>query len=203
MTHRHILAAALAVAILAPGIAGANDSWFVRAGVHNVDPKSNSGTLAGTFEARINSDLKPTVAFGYYLNKNVALELLAAVPFKHEVSLDGAGAVDFKHLPPTLSVQYYFAPDAVVNPFVGAGVNYTWTYSEKTKGPIAGTRVGIENSWGLAAQAGLLFRVGDNWDIVTDVRYIDLDAKVKLNGAEIGKVDVNPLVYGVSFNFRF
>ncbi len=203
MTHRPLLAAALAVALLAPGIASANDTWFVRAGVANVDPKSNSGTLAGTFKASIDSDIKPTVAFGYYLNDNVAIELLAALPFKHEVSLDGAGAVDFTHLPPTVSLQYYFAPDAAVNPFVGAGVNYTWTYDEKTQGPIAGTKVGIENSWGLAAQAGLLFKAGKNWDIVADVRYIDINAKVKLNGADIGTVDVNPLVYGVSVNFRF
>lgn len=203
MTHRHILAAALAVAILAPGIANANDTWFVRAGVANVEPKSSSGTLAGAFKTSIDSDIKPTVAFGYHLSDNVAIELLAALPFKHEVSLDGVGAVDFTHLPPTLSLQYYFAPDATVNPFVGAGVNYTWTYDEKSKGVIEGAKVGIENSWGLAAQAGLLFKAGRNWDIVADVRYIDLDAEVKLNGADIGKVDVNPLVYGISVNFRF
>jgi outer membrane protein len=168
MTHRHLLAAALAAAILAPGLASANDTWFVRVGVHNVDPKSNSGTLAGVYKTTIDSDFKPTVAFGYHLNDNVAIELLAALPFKHEVSLDGVGAVDFTHLPPTLSLQYYFAPQSKVNPFVGAGINYTWTYDEKTKGPIAGTKVGIENSWGLAAQAGLLFQAGRNWDIVAD-----------------------------------
>lgn len=203
MSHRHLLAAALAAAILAPSIASANDTWFVRVGAHNVDPKSNSGTLAGTLDATIDSDIKPTIAFGYHLSPNLAVELLAALPFKHEVSLNGDPAVEFTHLPPTLSLQYYFAPDAKVNPFLGAGVNYTWTYDEETKGPIAGTEVGIENSWGLAAQAGLLFKGGKNWDIVADVRYIDIDAKVKLNGAEIGKVDVNPLVYGVAVNFRF
>ena len=203
MTHRHILAAALAVAILAPGIANANDTWFVRAGVANVEPKSSSGTLAGAFKAIIDSDIKPTVAFGYHLSANVAIALLAALPFKHEVSLDGVGAVDFTHLPPTLSLQYYFAPDATVHPIVGAGVNYTWPYDEKTKGIIEGAKVGIENSWGLAAQVGLLFKAGRNWDIVADVRYIDLDAKVKLNGADIGTVDVNPLVYGIGVNLRF
>ena len=113
------------------------------------------------------------------------------------------GAVDFKRLPPSFSLQYYFAPDARVNPFVGAGVNCTWTHDEKTRGPIDGTTVGIENSWGLAAQAGLLFQTGRNGDIVADVRYIDLDAKVALSGAEIGKVDVNPLVCGIGVNFRF
>ena len=204
MSQRHLFAAALAAASLMPSIASANDTWFVRVGVHNVDPKSNSGTLAdGAFAASINSDVRPTLAFGYHLNSNMALELLAALPFKHEVSLNGVGAVDFTHLPPTLSLQYYFAPDSKVNPFVGGGVNYTWTYSEKTKGPLAGTRVGIGNSWGLAAQAGLLFPVGSNWDIVADVRYIDIDAKVKVDGVEVGKVDVNPLVYGLSLNYRF
>ena len=31
----------------------------------------------------------------------------------------------FKHLPPTLTLQYHFAPGANVRPYVGAGVNYT------------------------------------------------------------------------------
>lgn len=203
MTHRHLLAAALAAAVLAPGLAAANDTWFVRAGVHVVNPKSNTGTLAGTLNSSIDNDVRPTIAVGYYFNENLALEVLGASPFKHMVSLNGADAVEFKHLPPTVSLQYYFAPGAWANPFLGAGVNYTWTYDEKTRGPLAGTRVGIENSWGLAGQAGVLFQVSDTMDIVADLRYIDLDAKVKVNGAYVGKVNLNPLVYGVSANFRF
>lgn len=204
MTHRHLLAAALAAAVLVPGLASANDTWFVRAGLHVVNPKSNPGRLVnGTLKSSIDNDIRPTVALGYHFNENLALEVLGAAPFKHMVSLNGADAVEFKHLPPTVSLQYYFAPGVWANPFLGAGVNYTWTYDEKSRGPVSGAKIGIENTWGLAAQAGVLFQVSDTVDVVADLRYIDIGARVKVNGNYVGKVNVDPLVYGVSANFRF
>lgn len=203
MSNKHLIAAALAAVFAVPGLAHADD-FFMRVGAHVVDPKSDSGSLAGgALKADIDSDWRPTLALGYFLNDHVALELLAALPFQHTVQLNGADAVDFKHLPPTFSVQYYFAPNARVNPFVGGGMNYTWTYDEKSKGPVDGARIGIENSWGLAAQAGLLFRINEQFDIAADVRWIDIDAKVKVDGGEVGKVTVDPLVYGLALNYRF
>src|SRR5690606_39109542 len=112
-------------------------------------------------------------------------------------------AVEFRYLPPNLSVQYRVSPGATVNPLVDAGGNHPCASDGETLATIQGISASVGNQWGLAAQAGLLFKAGRNWDIVADVRYIDLDAKVKLNGADIGKVDVNPLVYGISVNFRF
>ena len=118
-------------------------------------------------------------------------------------ALNGADAVDFKHLPPTLSLQYYFAPDAGFNPFVGAGLNYTLTFSEDSYGPVAGNEVTIGNSWGLAAQVGAVIKIGETMDLVVDARWADIDADVQLNGAEIGTANVDPLVYGLTLGFRF
>lgn len=194
-----IAAALFAIA----GHASAAD-WFVRAGVHTVNPKSDNGTLAGgALQADIGSDTKPTLAFGKWLNDSWAVEVLAAAPFSHEVRLNGAKALDFKHLPPTVSLQYYFAPGAKFRPFVSAGINYTWTYGEDEKGPLAGTKVRIDNSWGLAAQVGFLARVNDSWSIVADARWMDIDADVSVNGSNVGAVHVDPLVYGVYLNYDF
>ncbi len=203
MLNKKLMAAALVAAFAVPGLAQADD-FFMRAGATWVNPKSDSGSLAGgALKAEIDTNWRPSLALGYYLNENLAIELLAAVPFQHEVKLNGVGAVDFKHLPPTLSLQYYFAPGAKVNPYLGAGVNYTWTYDEKSKGPVDGARIGIENSWGLAAQGGLLFNLKPHFDLFVDVRYIDINAKVKVNGGVVGEVEVDPLVYGVGLNYSF
>ena len=92
------------------GSALANDAWFVRAGLHNVDPKSDNGTLAGgALQARIGSDIQPTLAIGRFKEDNEAIEVLAAASFQHGVHLNGAKATDFKHLPPTLTARYDFA----------------------------------------------------------------------------------------------
>ena len=203
-----ILAAlALATATLLPMQANAQDDWFVRVGPVTVNPKSGNGTLhAGTtaIPVDIDSNTQLGLAFGRYLSPNLAVEVLAATPFHHTVSLNGAETVDFKHLPPTVSLQYYFLPDSAFNPFVGAGVNYTWTYGEDEFGTItSGSEVGIGNSWGLAAQVGAVIKLGEKMDLVLDARWADIDADVQLNGAEIGTANVDPMVYGLTLGFRF
>lgn len=70
------------------------------------------------------------------IKENIAIELLAATPFSHDIkgtgALAGVGKVgETKQLPPTLSVQYHFSPKASVRPYVGAGINYTIFFSEK------------------------------------------------------------------------
>jgi outer membrane protein len=86
---------------------------------------------------------------------------------------------------------------------VGAGLNYTVFFSEKTKGALAGTDLDLRNSWGLAAHAGLDFKVGERGALRVDVRWADIDTDVKVNGANLGKVNVDPLVYGAAYVWKF
>lgn len=201
-TSLKTLAAAALALSLAPAASAAD--WFFRAGPSFVDPKSDNGSLAnGALATRIDSQVGLGLVIGRQFTPNLGLELLAATPFEHTVALNGADAVDFKHLPPTLSLVYTFAPEASVRPFVGAGVNYTLTFSEKEYGPLAGTEVKLGNSWGLAAQAGLSFRVNERWDLVLDARWMDIDADVSVNGAKVGTASVEPMVYGLHLGYRF
>lgn len=200
--HRN-LAAALLLALAAAPAVQAQD-WFVRAGATVVDPKSDTGSLAGgALKADIDSQVALGLTLGYHFTPNWALELLASSPFEHNVKLNGAKAADFEHLPPTLSLQYYFRPEARMSPFLGAGVNFTWTFDEDGRGPLAGADVGIENSWGPAVQGGLRVKLQDNWDLVADVRWIDIDADVDVGGAKVGTAHVDPLVYSVLLGYRF
>lgn len=199
----HFLHLALLLAV--PAAASATDgNWFARVGLHAVDPTSDNGTLAdGALSASLDTDIKPTFVIGRRFSPHWALELLAAAPFRHTVQLNGVDALDFKHLPPTLSLQYIFAPDARVQPFAGIGLNYTLTFDESETGPLAGTRTRVGNSFGPAAQLGLVFETGRAWNVVADVRWADIDADVSVDGTDVGEVSVDPLVYGVALDWRF
>lgn len=195
-------AAALAVTTLP---VQAND-WFVRVGAVQVSPKSDNGTLAGgALKTDIDNNTQLGLILGRHLTPNLAVEVLAATPFSHTAKLNGAKAVDFKHLPPTVSLQWYFNPEGRVNPFVGAGLNYTFVYDEVSVrgGPVAGANVSLENSFGVAAQAGLAFRMSDAIDLVLDARWIDIDSDVKVNGSKVGTAVVDPLVVGLTLGYRF
>src|SRR5574343_307115 len=67
----------------------------------------------------------PEVDFTYFLSPNLAAELILTYPQKHTLSSNGAEIGTLKHLPPTLSLQYHFAPNDTFRPYVGAGLNYT------------------------------------------------------------------------------
>jgi outer membrane protein len=198
-----VLAACLAGIATTTQAAEAGD-WIVKFGAHQVSPKSNNGRLAGgALKADVGDDARPTVSLEYFLTPNWGLEVLAALPFEHEVRLNGARAAEVKHLPPTVSVQYHFAPGAKVSPFVGVGLNYTRFFSIKEKGPLAGTNLDLSDSWGAAVHAGVDVAINERWSFMADLRWISIETDAKVNGAKVGTVKIDPWVYGVALGYRF
>jgi outer membrane protein len=198
------LSVALLLVLAAPLAQAEVGPWRFTVGAHNVNPKSDNGSLAGgTLDVDVGDNWRPTITGEYFFNDNLGLEVLAAVPFKHDVKLNGANAGEITHLPPTISLQYHFSPEAKVSPYLGAGVNFTWIYNEDSAGPIAGTDLDLDNSWGLALHAGFDVNLQNNWFVGLDARWIDIDADVSVDGADVGTVNVDPLVYGFYVGKRF
>jgi outer membrane protein len=199
------LALALALAGLAtPAFAQQAGEWTIGIGAHQVNPKSDNGKLAGgTVPIEVDSDVRPTITAEYFIRDNLGIEVLAAWPFEHDIGVKGVGRVgSTKHLPPTVSLQYHFG-QGTVKPFVGAGVNYTRFFSTETTGVLAGTDLELDDSFGLAAHVGIDFEVGDKGSIRVDARWMDIDTDAKINGVDVGTVEIDPLVYGVAYVFKF
>lgn len=206
--NKTLIPLALAIALGAaatPALAQSRGDWTLGVGAHQVNPKSGNGALAGgTLPLDIDSDVKPTVTFEYFLRDNLGLEVLAALPFKHDIAVKGVGTVgSTKHLPPTVSLQYHFNGQGKVSPFVGAGVNYTTFFSEDTQGALQGTRLKLDDSWGLAAHAGIDFKVGERGAVRVDARWIDIDTDVHVDGTRLGTANIDPWVYGVAYVLKF
>ena len=208
-TLRLALAVALGLSAT-PALAQTAGSWTVGVGAHNVEPKSGNGTLVATplgdLTMDVGTNVRPTITAEYFVKDNLGIEVLAALPFQHDIAVTGVGKVgSTKHLPPTVSLQYHFG-QGKVKPFVGLGVNYTRFFSTKTEGPIAGAELELSDSWGLAGHVGLDVQIGDKSAIRIDYRKIDIDTKAKLNGANLGtrnQVNIDPSVYGVAYVFAF
>lgn len=199
-----VVAAVLATAAL-PAAAQSAGDWTLGLGLHQVDPKSDNGTLAnGTLPLSIGSDLKPSLTFEYFVHENLGVEVLAAWPFQHDISIEGLGRVgSTKHLPPTVSLQYHFNDKGTVSPVLGVGLNYTIFFSEDTRGALEGSNLDLGDSWGLAAHAGLDFRVSDKAAIRVDMRWIDIDSRVRVDGTNLGTANIDPLVYGAAYVMKF
>ena len=188
-------------------------TWSVAAGAHYVDPKSDNGTVStglGNFEVDVDGDVRPTISGEYFIANNVGVELLAAIPFHHDITLKaGDTTIDAKtqHLPPTLSVQYHFdGYDLPMNvkPFVGVGVNYTTFFEEKVYIPLAGDYdLELDDSVGVAGHVGIDIPFAPTEYFRIDARYMDIKTDASLNGDDIGEVDISPWVYGVAFVKQF
>lgn len=197
---KHLIASLLAAGCLAaPALAQEAGSLTLGFGIGYVAPKDDNGLLAG-MQSDVGSNARPIVTLEYFIRDNIGLELLGALPFKHGVSLDGVGEIgETKHLPPTISVNWHIPTGGALTPFVGVGVNYTKFFEEKS---ILG-ELKIKESFGLAATLGADYAISEKAAVRADLRYIDIDSDVYLNGANIGKVNVDPLVASVSYVMKF
>lgn len=196
---KHLIAMlAATTALAAPAYAQSQGDWTIGLGAAWVNPKSDNATVGGQ-SLSVGDNLRPTFTVEYFIRDNLGIELLAAVPFQHNIALGGNTIAKTKQLPPTLSVNYHFPTQSAFKPFVGAGLNYT-TFFDTTSS--LGT-LELSDSWGIALQAGADYQVSDNGALRVNVRWIDINTDATLNGAALTEVEIDPIVVGVSYIHRF
>lgn len=229
------LAVALA-AISATAQAYEQGDWVLRVGATTVAPDTDSDdiNLPGGLvaKAEVDNDTQLGIIPAYMLTDNWGIELLAATPFQHNIEAQGQGAISgtnldagsTDHLPPTLSVQWYpRGGQSGWQPYLGAGVNYTIFFDTKTDaqlvsllgdltgGAVDDADLNLDNSFGLAFQAGVDLPIDEHWAFNVGVWYIDLGTEAeitaKANGATAAKVkfdvQLDPWVYNVGIAYKF
>ena len=188
--------------------------WLARARIINVSPNDSSSqvpAVAGS-GVTVNNDTVAELDFTYMVNKNVGLELILATTGHHATgtgALAGADVGTVKLLPPTLTAQYHFQPGAKIRPYIGAGLNYTLFYKARLGAALVAngaTGIDYDNSFGLAAQAGVDIDINKDWFVNLDVKYIKIDTTATITGGALAgnvNLDINPWVFGVGIGTRF
>jgi len=191
------------IAVAASQAIAQESPWLVRARAVYIDPDNKSTPVAGSGASdRIEVATKtiPELDISYFFTPHISAELILTYPQKHKVRLDGAEIGTFKHLPPTLNLQYHFAPGATINPYVGVGVNYT----RISKVRLLDGAGDLENdSWGLALQAGVDLRINERWSINADVKKVNIRSDVYVGGANASHLKVDPVLFGLGVGYRF
>ncbi|MBI2311336.1 MAG: OmpW family protein [Betaproteobacteria bacterium] len=184
-------------------------NWMVRVRAINIQPENKSEAVPAlgvpADAITLNNKLAPEVDVTYFLNPRFALELILTYPQEHDISLLGAKIGSAKHLPPTLTLQYHFAPEAKLRPYAGVGINYTRFSGVSLNVPGVGALDLERDSWGGALQAGLDFEVAKNVFLNLDLKkiWIDTDAKIAATGAKVSRITLDPLVVGIGVGWRF
>jgi len=190
-----VLAALTACAM---GAVQAQESpWMVRVRATHLDMANKDSTGLGL---TVNNKTIPEVDISYFFSPNLAAELILTVPQKQTVSGNGSAIGSFKHLPPTLLLQYHFTGLQGFKPYVGAGINYTDISKVNI---LSGAATLDSHSWGGALQAGVDFPIDKNWSINLDVKKIYIKSDVYVGGASVGTLKLNPLAASVGIGYRF
>ena len=170
--------------------------WMVRARAVHLDSANGDSTGLGL---SVNNKWMPELDISYFVNKNVAVELVLTLPQKHTVYLNGTAIGTLKHLPPTLMGQYHFDMNGF-KPYVGAGVNFTRFSSVDVLGGVATVN---KNSWRPALQVGVDVPLSKGLYLNLDVKKVYISTDVLAAGTKVGKFKVDPLLVGVGFGWRF
>ena len=170
------------------------------------DVTSNVSTIHGNVDA--STSFEPEADISYFFTQNIAVEAIAAIT-RHHLTDNGStlGNVDLGRvslLPPTVTAQYHFLPKELVNPYLGAGINYTVFFDSSLPAGGAVTKIKYENNFGTAIQAGADFHVQGNWFLNVDAKHLFLSTTAKINNnAIIGKVNLDPTIVGLGIGYKF
>lgn len=189
-------------------IATKGGDWFTRVRALYVYPNYSSGSVNTIPDSAVG--VKPSWTgefdFGYMITKNLGTELILGTTCNTvfgRKALSGTKIGTAWLLPPTLTVQWRFLPTHRVQPYIGAGVNYTLFYGESCS--LINTHMSLKHSWGPAAQFGADLFVSKHWFLNLDLKYIWMKTTAYLDGEVPGTVHVtvNPLLIGAGFGYKW
>ncbi|MCI0510664.1 outer membrane protein [Chromohalobacter marismortui] len=138
---------------------------------------------------------------GYLFHDKLGVALSSSEKFEHDFSTNGSEGT-FEQRPINLTLQYYplGGTGSRVQPYAGAGVNYT-KFSGEDLGN--GMSTSMDDSWGAVGELGVDLFVTDNLAFNGFASYTDVDADIDINGASAGTVSLDPVTVGGGLSYRF
>ena len=166
-----IEAAPAAPAPAAPLTARASEGpWLLRL---DADFVSGNGAVSGGGTAAVGAE--------YFITDHVAGAVSVTLPRTYSFGLAGSARLQSS----TATLEYYFAPENRLRPYVGAGIDVTALYDV--------TGVGLKHATvGPAVQAGLDLRLNPHWMLNADVSW-----------AQVREMRIDPVQFGLGVACRF
>ncbi|WP_445000861.1 OmpW/AlkL family protein [Halomonas mongoliensis] len=201
--HRFLTAALLSAgALIASQAALAYQAGdvFVRGGIAQTDVKSNNGDLtADNLRLNVSDERGLYYGLGYLFTDQIGIELSGQEKVEHDLTLGGGPIGSVDRMPVNLLVNYYpmGGMDSRVQPYVGAGLNYTRFSGEELPG------LDVRRSYGVIGQVGVDLAVAQGVMLNGFVSYADVSADVRLGGEKIGEAKIDPMTIGGGITYRF
>ena len=210
---RTIIPAVLALFVVVPVFAQ-HRAFDITGNVVWLDP-TNEGSIENLddpadikFDGDIGYGLAANVFFGNHLSTEFAIsrvETESNITRRRAVGSTG-GNLDI--MPITAVLQWHFAPNGVIDPYIGAGAAYVLFDDFKANGLNGVDRIDFEDDAGLAVNAGVGIKLGNRFGLVADAKYVPLESNATAvvagtNNTVEGKVDISPIILSAGVSLRF
>jgi len=183
-----------------------------------VDPNSsgtfNSSTPNQAFDINFDGSLGYGIGANIFFGNSLSAEFTIA-SVKPETSFTGRGRVvnagnpELEMIPITGVLQWHFAPNGFIDPYVGAGVAYILfddLDNASDLGNLGTSRINFKDDAGLALNAGLGIRITPHLAITIDGKYVPLKSSATAvfgSGSTQSDVDINPVMVSAGLTLRF
>jgi outer membrane protein len=118
--------------------------------------------------------------------------------------------VDVEMVPITGVVQWHFAPDSRIDPYIGAGAAYITFGDVDSPNEVGNVFVGDVDSddLGLVVNAGIGISFSPRWALVGDIKYVPTGASAtgvlaNSSGSTSTGIEINPVIASAGLSFRF
>ena len=166
----------------------------------------NHGLSQSQAELHLDGGLYGELSAAWFMTPVFSMELSLAQVSRFNSRIDepstsiSSGAM--KLMPNTWTLQYDFAPQSAVRPYLGAGLHYTTVAIEPV---VSNETFSAENSrLGWVLQAGIDLRIAGGWFVNADVRYLGGLAPYIILGHSLRITGyINPLLLSGGVGFRW
>lgn len=212
---RYVTVAALAMFLAVPAFA--QRTIDVTGWAAWVDPNSEGTFATGTSNSPLDLDVNFDGRLGYgaavnvFFTDHISTEF-SAVWAKSESTLSArqravtVNPTDVDIIPITGTLQWHFAPNGRIDPYIGAGAAYV-VFSDVSNDGLQGLSLNNLESGdlGLVINGGVGIGLSKSVAILLDAKYVPVgsSAKAELITGEQTDIDINPVIFSAGLSFRF
>jgi outer membrane protein len=214
---RFAFAVALAVVFAVPSFA-ADRAFDLNVFAVYVDPNS-SGTFNSavpnqafdiSFDGKLGYGASANIFFGNSLSAEFGIATVKPnANFTGRARVVNANNPSINMIPITGVLQWHFAPNGFIDPYIGGGVAYILfddLNSPNDLGNLGVSRINFKDDYGAVINAGLGFRITPRFAITVDGKYVPLKSSataVFASGNTQSSVKINPVMVSGGLTFRF
>lgn len=211
-----IIPAVLASLLLASPLLAQSRSFDLTGNFVWLDPTGGGEfeDLADPAEIDIEADAGFGVAANIFFSDRISAEFAVSqidpetnVTRRRTIGGSGPGG-NLEIMPVTAVLQFHFAPNGFLDPYIGAGAAYVIYDFSASQGVHNISEIDFDDDVGLAINAGLGIRLGDRFGITLDGKYVPIESDasavvVSSNQERVGTFDVSPIILSAGLSLRF